>query len=87
MYDLGELRSREASPSRSNVNIPERDAGDQGVKADGKHSFDKRDGPMLLPFEFVALEACLEAACSSLDNEVRFYGYLVHVSCESFLYI
>ncbi|GFQ03042.1 magnesium transporter mrs2-3, partial [Phtheirospermum japonicum] len=24
-----------------------------------------------LPFEFVALEACLEAACSSLDNEAR----------------
>lgn len=87
MYDLGELRSREASPLRSAVNIPERGAGDQGVKADGKHSFDKRDGPMLLPFEFVALEACLEAACSSLDNEVRFYGYLVHVSCESFMYI
>ncbi|PWA81035.1 magnesium transporter 4 [Artemisia annua] len=71
LYDLGELRSREASPSRSAVNIPERDVGDQGVKADGKHSFDKRDGPMLLPFEFVALEACLEAACSSLDNEAR----------------
>lgn len=24
----------------------------------------------LLPFEFVALEACLEATCSSLDDEV-----------------
>nr|GEV37455.1 magnesium transporter MRS2-3-like [Tanacetum cinerariifolium] len=71
LYDLGELQSREASPSRAAVNIPERDAGDQGVKADGKHSFDKRDGPKLLPFEFVALEACLEAACSSLDNEAR----------------
>ncbi|XP_051136370.1 magnesium transporter MRS2-3-like [Andrographis paniculata] len=28
-------------------------------------------GLKLLPFEFVALEACLEAACSSLDNEAR----------------
>lgn len=33
-------------------------------------SFDKRDGPRLLPFEFIALEACLEATCTSLDNEV-----------------
>lgn len=24
----------------------------------------------ILPFEFVALEACLEATCSSLDEEV-----------------
>ncbi|KAK9129716.1 hypothetical protein Sjap_010203 [Stephania japonica] len=29
------------------------------------------EGPRVLPFEFVALEACLEAACSSLDTEVR----------------
>ncbi|CAK9168261.1 unnamed protein product [Ilex paraguariensis] len=29
------------------------------------------DGLNLLPFEFVALEACLEAACSSLHNELR----------------
>lgn len=29
-----------------------------------------RGGPNILPFEFRALEACLEAACSSLDNEV-----------------
>ncbi|XP_024369036.1 magnesium transporter MRS2-3 [Physcomitrium patens] len=28
-----------------------------------------RGGPNILPFEFRALEACLEAACSSLDNE------------------
>ncbi|KAI7726126.1 hypothetical protein M8C21_011156 [Ambrosia artemisiifolia] len=65
LYDLGEPRSREASPPRVATE------GGQEVKADGKHSFDKRDGPKLLPFEFVALEACLEAACSSLDNEAK----------------
>ncbi|KAF5786841.1 putative Mg2+ transporter protein, CorA-like/Zinc transport protein ZntB [Helianthus annuus] len=65
LYDLGEPRSREVSPPRVAAD------GDQEVKADGKHSFDKRDGPKLLPFEFIALEACLEAACSSLDNEAR----------------
>ncbi|KVH93355.1 Magnesium transporter MRS2/LPE10 [Cynara cardunculus var. scolymus] len=68
LYDLGEPRSREASPPRVDASIPE---GGQEVKADGKHSFDKREGPKLLPFEFIALEACLEAACSSLDNEAR----------------
>lgn len=25
------------------------------------------------PFEFVALEACLESACSLLDNEVKIF--------------
>lgn len=68
LYDLGEPRSREVSPPREAASIPERG---HEVKPDGKHSFDKRDGPKLLPFEFIALEACLEAACSSLDNEAR----------------
>lgn len=70
LYDLGEPRPREVSPSRVAASISTQESGEE-VKADGKHSFDKRDGPKLLPFEFVALEACLEAACSSLDNEVR----------------
>ncbi|XP_071691678.1 magnesium transporter MRS2-3-like [Rutidosis leptorrhynchoides] len=68
LYDLGESRSREVSPPRAAESVPE--SGHE-VKADGKHSFDKRDGPKLLPFEFISLEACLEAACGSLDNEAR----------------
>ncbi|KAI3712307.1 hypothetical protein L1987_70858 [Smallanthus sonchifolius] len=70
LYDLGEPRSREVSPSRVAASISNPESDDE-VKADGKHSFDKRDGPKLLPFEFIALEACLEAACSSLENEAR----------------
>lgn len=35
------------------------------------HSLNSRDGLKLLQFEFIALEACLEAACSSLDKEAR----------------
>lgn len=38
-------------------------------KGDGKPGFE--NGPRVLPFEFIALEACLEAACSCLDNEAR----------------
>ncbi|KAK9060325.1 hypothetical protein SSX86_021031 [Deinandra increscens subsp. villosa] len=70
LYDLGEPRSREVSPPRVGASFSNAESGEE-VKADGKHSFDKRDGPKLLPFEFIALEACLEAACSSLDNEAR----------------
>lgn len=34
----------------------------------------KKNGMKILPFEFVALEACLEAACSELENEVHIYS-------------
>ncbi|KAM1043705.1 hypothetical protein ACFX13_035696 [Malus domestica] len=41
-------------------------------EATGKQGLeDNRDGLKVLPFEFVALEACLEAACSVLENEAR----------------
>ncbi|KAK4394589.1 Magnesium transporter MRS2-3 [Sesamum angolense] len=40
--------------------------------ADGEQQVaENARGLKLLPFEFVALEACLEAACSSLDNEAK----------------
>lgn len=40
-----------------------------GFKEDEGSPGRTRGGPNILPFEFRALEACLEAACSSLDNE------------------
>uniref|UniRef100_A0A1J3HH30 Magnesium transporter n=1 Tax=Noccaea caerulescens TaxID=107243 RepID=A0A1J3HH30_NOCCA len=45
--------------------------GDQGseAKKDAKQSLENQDGSKVLPFEFVALEACLEAASSSLESE------------------
>lgn len=56
------------SPAGSSINFPTKE---EGEKADGREkSVENRDGPRLLPFEFVALEACLEAACSCLDSEV-----------------
>ncbi|ESQ47929.1 hypothetical protein EUTSA_v10020646mg [Eutrema salsugineum] len=44
---------------------------DQGseAKKDAKQSLENQDGSKVLPFEFVALEACLEAASSSLESE------------------
>ncbi|KAF2320845.1 hypothetical protein GH714_031227 [Hevea brasiliensis] len=44
---------------------------DKGSMAERKQGFKNQDGSKVLPFEFVALEACLEAACSILENEVR----------------
>ncbi|KAE8732320.1 Magnesium transporter MRS2-3 [Hibiscus syriacus] len=43
---------------------------DEG-KSEEKQSLENPNGSKILPFEFVALEACLEAACSCLENEVR----------------
>ncbi|KAK9287006.1 hypothetical protein L1049_015414 [Liquidambar formosana] len=38
-------------------------------ETDGEQAFGNEDELKVLPFEFVTLEACLEAACSCLDNE------------------
>ncbi|XP_015576614.1 magnesium transporter MRS2-3 [Ricinus communis] len=43
----------------------------EGGKVDGKPDLEYRDGSNVLPFEFVALEACLEAACGCLENEAK----------------
>ncbi|CAI0547766.1 unnamed protein product [Linum tenue] len=44
---------------------------EEGRKTDGRQSVENRDGSKVLPFEFVALEACLEAACSCLEIEAK----------------
>lgn len=68
LYDLEEPQSEEVSPPNLSASFRSIDEN----KADGKQlAGENRDGPKLLPFEFVALEACLEAACSCLDNEAR----------------
>ncbi|KAM5549684.1 magnesium transporter MRS2-3 [Rosa sericea] len=47
-------------------------AGTQGGEGTGKQGQEEnREGLKVLPFEFVALETCLEAACSCLENEAR----------------
>lgn len=44
---------------------------DESSKVEGKRDIENQDGSAVLPFEFVALEACLEAACSCLETEVN----------------
>ncbi|GMI88304.1 ARABIDOPSIS THALIANA MAGNESIUM TRANSPORT 4, magnesium transporter 4 [Hibiscus trionum] len=40
-------------------------------KAEEKQGVENQEGTKILPFEFVALEACLEAACGCLESETR----------------
>ncbi|KAL6585490.1 Magnesium transporter MRS2-3 [Orobanche minor] len=67
--NLYDLEGPQSTPPNYSKNFPIKE---EAGKVEGKEqSVDNRDGPKLLPFEFVALEACLEAACSCLDNEAR----------------
>lgn len=66
--DLEGHQLKPLSPPNYSKNFPVKE--ETGKAEGGEQSPENRDGPKLLPFEFVALEACLEAACSCLDNEV-----------------
>ncbi|GFS42879.1 magnesium transporter 4 [Actinidia rufa] len=66
LYDLVEPQSRLNSPQKFSGGFPEKD--EEG-NVDGKQALENQDGLKVLPFEFIALEACLEAACSCLENE------------------
>ncbi|CAI0547765.1 unnamed protein product [Linum tenue] len=71
VYDSQLLKSSTESPEE----FPERSLlgrdHEEGRKTDGRQSVENRDGSKVLPFEFVALEACLEAACSCLEIEAK----------------
>lgn len=47
------------------------DKNEEGNAGREQHVGDNAHGLKLLPFEFVALEACLDATCSSLDDEAK----------------
>jgi hypothetical protein len=66
-----------SSPEKSPVGFSHFEDCNEGIKAEGKQGFENRDGSKVLPFEFVALEACLEAACSCLESEVSIRNYLL----------
>jgi hypothetical protein len=66
LYDMEGTHSRDASRRSFSGSFREKE---EDGNTDGKH--ENRDGLKLLPFEFIALEACLEAACSCLDSEAR----------------
>ncbi|KAF3435573.1 hypothetical protein FNV43_RR22662 [Rhamnella rubrinervis] len=71
LYDLEEPQSRSLSPEDSGGGFPQFQNQNEESKGEGKEGLQNQDGLKVLPFEFVALEACLEAACSCLENEAR----------------
>lgn len=75
LYDLEDSQSRPASPPKISGSFPDNE---NGSMQDGKQALENRDGLKLLPFEFIALEACLEAACSCLDNEVCHFNNFIY---------
>lgn len=71
LYDLEEPPSTDVSPLDVPCGFPPRQGMSDEKDLEEKEDLKNRDGVKVLPFEFIALEACLEAACSSLDNEAR----------------
>ncbi|XP_071740377.1 magnesium transporter MRS2-3-like [Rutidosis leptorrhynchoides] len=69
LYDLGDRQSKGfiGSPNVSNMSLEKSDE----VKSNEIHSLGSQKGLKLNPFEFIALETCIEAACSSLEREAR----------------
>ncbi|GMH16419.1 hypothetical protein Nepgr_018260 [Nepenthes gracilis] len=68
-YDLEEPQFRDISPQSGG--FPPRQRINDGEGEEERQNLKNQDGVKVLPFEFIALEACLEAACSCLDNEAR----------------
>ncbi|KAF8013917.1 hypothetical protein BT93_I1699 [Corymbia citriodora subsp. variegata] len=73
LYDLEEPQSRADSPGNSPGGFSrlEGQEEEEEAKMNAKQALENQEGLKLPPFEFVALEACLEAACSCLDIEAR----------------
>ncbi|GAB2292115.1 Magnesium transporter MRS2-3 [Dionaea muscipula] len=70
LYDLEESQSRDRSPQSCGF-PPRQGTVDSEGKLEERQDLNNKDGGKVLPFEFVALETCLEAACTCLDNEAR----------------
>ncbi|KAK9096052.1 hypothetical protein Sjap_021549 [Stephania japonica] len=60
--EIGDDSMRNAEEEESMVGMKNGSSGEMEVVAKG-------DGPKVLPFEFKALEVCLESACRRLENE------------------
>ncbi|KAL3538785.1 hypothetical protein ACH5RR_002151 [Cinchona calisaya] len=68
LHNLEEPQSRASNASTYSRRFLDKDEGQGDSK---QHIAQEQDGSKLPPFEFVVLEACLESACSCLDDEVK----------------
>ncbi|XP_050262715.1 magnesium transporter MRS2-3-like isoform X4 [Quercus robur] len=69
VHELEDLKSRIGSSQRFSKRFSKFMDQDESIKMEDE--VESKDGSEVLPFEFVALEACLEATCSRLDSEAR----------------
>ncbi|CAN1253298.1 Magnesium transporter MRS2-3 [Linum perenne] len=69
MHDSQGLKSNTENPGPEHLLLAQDQ--EEGRSGDGRQSMENRDGSKVLPFEFVALEACLEAACGCLEIEAK----------------
>ncbi|KAK4563410.1 hypothetical protein RGQ29_005790 [Quercus rubra] len=69
IHELEDLKSRIGSSQRFSKRFSKFMDQDESIKMEDE--VESKDGSEVLPFEFVALEACLEATCSRLDSEAR----------------
>ncbi|MED6217745.1 Magnesium transporter MRS2-3 [Stylosanthes scabra] len=72
VYESEEAQSRERKGEDGDEDEDPNPDPDPEAKGQSKQNdIQDGDGMKILPFEFVALEACLEAACSVLENEAK----------------
>ncbi|KAM4088641.1 hypothetical protein ACJW30_07G086800 [Castanea mollissima] len=69
IHESEDLKSRIGSSQRFSKRFSKFTDQDESIKMEDE--VESKDGSEVLPFEFVALEACLEATCSRLDSEAR----------------
>ncbi|KAJ8447516.1 hypothetical protein Cgig2_019510 [Carnegiea gigantea] len=82
LCDLEESQGSDASPQTDAGLPPSHKTNDEQGSKDESQDAKNRDGVEVLPFEFIALEACLEAACSLLENEVRTLEQEAHLALD-----
>ncbi|RWW49411.1 hypothetical protein BHE74_00044439, partial [Ensete ventricosum] len=73
VYDMEEPETRTDGPCHASQDLNTSGAllAEHDENEKGNEEPLSSHGPKDLPFEFIALEACLEAACSCLENEVK----------------
>jgi ankyrin repeat protein len=71
LYEMIKLKSKAGTSQTFSNGISRFKHQDESSKLEEKLDVKNQDESNVLPFEFVALEACLEAVCNCLESEVN----------------
>jgi ankyrin repeat protein len=71
LYEMIKLKSKTGTSQTFSNGISRFKHQDESSKLEEKLDVKNQDESNVLPFEFVALEACLEAVCNCLESEVN----------------